>query len=131
LTQDEIRAWMDANFESIMRELGLGWWRVEVVYEILDGPCEMATHDEYERSYLRIDPAQNRDKTEAEFKEMIEHELLHITQGPYNSVHELLGKMLTDKQEVLIDEAFRQAKERNIRHLERLVRQVREHNAPK
>jgi hypothetical protein len=126
MTHEEIKKWVRRNFARLTREFGLSWWRIEIVYEILeDCPAMISSHDEYEKSYLRIDPAAWKDRSEAEFADMIEHELLHITQAPYNSVHEIAAKMLSDEQNAVLDEAFRQAKERNVRHLERLVRQLR------
>lgn len=116
---------MDINFPPMLKEFGLAWWRIEVEYVPLDGAfAQMVTHDEYERSLLSIDPHLITD--ESKLKDTIEHELLHITQGPYNSVHQIIAKMLDDNQNEVIDEAFRIAKERNIRNLERLVFSVRE-----
>jgi hypothetical protein len=119
---EEIKEWLDANFQPLLKSLGLSWWRVETELRSLDNAsAECTTFDEYERSVISIDPALCADMDEAAFADLIRHEVLHITQAPYNSAHEIAASMLNSEQNAVLGEAFRQAKERNIRHLERLV----------
>lgn len=106
----------------LLKALGLSHFSIDLVV----GRCsdnsnqaESSVMDEYQRGQVTVDPAKHDDAEE--LTESLRHELQHFLIAPFDHVQEQVMAYLEDDKAAAraIGEAFRVAKERTVRNLER------------
>lgn len=128
MTEQEMRDWVEANFQEKLREFGLGWWRVDLTWGRASDPnhaMECSSKPEYEQSFVTIDIEQCKQLTLEQFVDCIEHELMHIIHAPFGLFWDMVLANVHKDHHDSIQTSWSHAAELTVRHLERMKTAMR------
>ncbi len=111
------------HLQPLQHRLQVQEWRVDVLYEALEGETNARTNFiyPYRHAKVRIDPAQHDD--EADVIRSLRHELAHLVLAPFDHAINTAQRILEndDTASRAFDEARRFAVEECIVNLERML----------
>ncbi len=114
---------VEEHLHPLQHRLQVQEWRVDVLYEALEGETNARTNFiyPYRHAKIRIDPAQHDD--EADVIRSLRHELAHLVLAPFGHAIKTAERILEndDTASRAFDEAKRFAVEECIVNLERML----------
>lgn len=119
MTLDEAKKVVLKRMPALLRALGLGWWRVDVVWRKLDegtkGECHM--HPRYRRATIELDETEHDDADD--LLHTLRHEALHVLHAEFAPLLDVARNLAnTDEGRRLVACQWAESVERGVSALE-------------